>query len=172
MKLGEKIQKLRKEKGYSQEEFAKHIGIGRSTLANYEQCKREPNYSMVELIANALNTTPSYLMGWDDNGLLNYVVEDDKEIVKHFLKFNPYDPTKHMSIEELSIKKILNSFGYDLSYNGENYYLVSDYGAAIITKNELSELISTTSKFLEFNVNKIILDKTRECKNNKKRDQR
>lgn len=69
MKLGERIQKLRKEKGYSQEEFAKHIGIGRSTLANYEQDIRKPSYVILELIAKTLNTTPSYLMGWDDNSV-------------------------------------------------------------------------------------------------------
>lgn len=66
MKLGERIQKLRKEKGYSQESFAKVLGIGRSTLANYEQCKRDPTYEMIELIADKLNTTPAYLMGWAD----------------------------------------------------------------------------------------------------------
>lgn len=67
MKLGEMIQHLRKEKGYSQEEFAKLLKIGRSTLANYEQCKRNPNYDTIEKIAKELNVNPAYLMGWDDS---------------------------------------------------------------------------------------------------------
>ena len=66
MKLGERIQYLRKEKGYSQEEFANLLNIGRSTLANYEQCKRDPSYDTIEMIAKKLDVSPAYLMGWID----------------------------------------------------------------------------------------------------------
>lgn len=158
MKLGEKIQYLRKEKNYSQEEFAKILKIGRSTLANYEQCKREPKYDMIELIAEKLETTPAYLMSWDEE-VLNYVVEDDKELVKHFLKHMPYNSSEMMTDVEMSFKKILNSFGYDLTIENNCYYLINDNGASMITKKELNELILSTSQYIEFNVNKIILNK-------------
>lgn len=43
MLLGKNIQKLRNQYGFSQEELANVLKLNRSTLANYEQGKREPN---------------------------------------------------------------------------------------------------------------------------------
>lgn len=105
MKLGEKIQKLRKEKGYSQEEFAKHIGIGRSTLANYEQGIRKPSYVMLELIAKALNTTPSYLMGWDDDSKEEIMDTKNELVIKEVNeitdKLKEYDHRTALAILEM-----------------------------------------------------------------------
>lgn len=68
MKLGERMQNARQVRGYSQYDFAKLLGIGRSTLANYEQGVREPSLEMIEKIASALCVSPAWLVGWSTNG--------------------------------------------------------------------------------------------------------
>lgn len=87
MRLGERIQSLRKNKGYSQQEFADILGIGRSTLANYEQCKREPDYETLELIAKELSVNPAYLLGWIDEHNKSKV---SKKSYNEELDYDPY----------------------------------------------------------------------------------
>lgn len=43
MDLGNKILKLRKEKGYSQEELAEKLGVTRQTISNWELGSTQPN---------------------------------------------------------------------------------------------------------------------------------
>jgi putative transcriptional regulator len=53
------IAKLRKEKGYSQKEFAEMIGITHWWLNHIESGKRPPSLTLVYTIAEKLGTTPS-----------------------------------------------------------------------------------------------------------------
>lgn len=39
--IASQIVKLREERGYTQQDLAKRLGVSRSTLANWEQCRRE-----------------------------------------------------------------------------------------------------------------------------------
>ena len=58
--------------GMSQEELAKKLGYkSRSTIAKIETGKVDLPESKIKSFADALNTTPAYLMGWKNN------VEDD-----------------------------------------------------------------------------------------------
>ena len=71
---GEKIRKIRKEQGLTQEELAKKIGIKRGTLAQYESGKRSPKKETIEKFANALGVDAKEL------GYYHYriVFKDDK----------------------------------------------------------------------------------------------
>lgn len=67
MTFGEIINKLRKEKGMTQDELAHAVGYkSRSTIAKIESGERDASQSMIIALANALNTSPSVLMGYDD----------------------------------------------------------------------------------------------------------
>lgn len=67
MTFGERVLKLRTEKGMTQDELAAAVGYkSRSTIAKIESGEREAHQSMIVLIAKALNVTPAYLMGWED----------------------------------------------------------------------------------------------------------
>lgn len=57
--VSDQIQKLRKEKGLTQEELANAIGIKRGTLAQYESGKRNPKKETLEKFAEALNVHPA-----------------------------------------------------------------------------------------------------------------
>lgn len=68
MDTGRKINKLRTEKGMTLEELGDMVGVGKSTVRKWEtgaiaNMKRDK----ILKVSEALNTTPAYLMGWEDN---------------------------------------------------------------------------------------------------------
>lgn len=66
MKIGKRIQQRRKELRMSADELAKKLGKDRSTVYRYEKGDIENlPLDILEPIAEALETTPAYLMGWE-----------------------------------------------------------------------------------------------------------
>lgn len=63
----EKIKMLREEKNLSQQELAKKVGYNdRSTIAKIESGKVDLTQSKIQLFANALGTSVSFLLGFTD----------------------------------------------------------------------------------------------------------
>ncbi|MEK3806569.1 helix-turn-helix domain-containing protein [Metabacillus sp. SLBN-84] len=56
-KWGRRIRAFRKLKGYTQEGFAKDLGISVSVLGEVERGNRLPNDQLIEEVAAALNVT-------------------------------------------------------------------------------------------------------------------
>ena len=66
--LGDRIRRLRKERRMSLEELAEYIGTTRQTVHRYETgAISNIPHEKVEAMASALGTTPSRLMGWEDD---------------------------------------------------------------------------------------------------------
>lgn len=63
IQIGTRIKELRKEKGISQKDFAKLVGINYSTYSNYENNNREPTKAQLKKIADALNVSVDNLLG-------------------------------------------------------------------------------------------------------------
>lgn len=65
---GERIKQRRKEMGLTADTLAEKLGVSRSTIFRYERgdIDKIPAESL-SVIADALNTTPAYLMGWKEN---------------------------------------------------------------------------------------------------------
>jgi transcriptional regulator with XRE-family HTH domain len=67
MEIGERIKRRREELGLSQGELAKKVGYtSRSSVAKVETNANGMVQSKLIAFAKALNTTPAYLMGWED----------------------------------------------------------------------------------------------------------
>ena len=68
MNKGERIKKIRTEKGFSQTELANLAGISKQNLYKYENSiiTNIPS-DKIETIARLCDTTPAYIMGWEDN---------------------------------------------------------------------------------------------------------
>ena len=63
----EKIKNRRLELGYSQDELAKRMGYrSRSTINKIESGQVDISRNKIAKFAEALQVTPSYLMGWDE----------------------------------------------------------------------------------------------------------
>ena len=66
--IGNRIRKRREELGLSQDELAKRLGYkSRSSINKIELDRRNLTQSKIKAVADALGTTPSYIMGWEDS---------------------------------------------------------------------------------------------------------
>jgi transcriptional regulator with XRE-family HTH domain len=75
--IGQRIQQKRKEMRLSADELAKRLGKDRSTIYRYEKGDIEKfPLDILEPIAKALNTTPAYLMGWENKEKENNIIAD------------------------------------------------------------------------------------------------
>ncbi|MBS6025961.1 MAG: helix-turn-helix transcriptional regulator, partial [Paeniclostridium sordellii] len=95
-----KIKERRNDLNMSYQELANKTGLSKSTLQRYEtgSIKNMP-IDKLEIIANALDISPAYLMGW----------EDEKKETKS--TFNPNVITKkdEKSIQK-DLKQIMDDF--------------------------------------------------------------
>mgnify|MGYP002524743261 CR=1 FL=1 len=67
MTTGERMKQRRKELGFSAEKIAERLGVSPATIYRYEKgdIEKVPVDSLAEL-ARILQTTPAYLMGWEE----------------------------------------------------------------------------------------------------------
>lgn len=64
MSINERIKKRAKELGYTIEEVEQKCGLGKRTI--YAWDKNSPSIDKVKRVADLLETTPAYVMGWGD----------------------------------------------------------------------------------------------------------
>lgn len=103
--VGQRIKKVRKEKHISAETIAERLNVAPASVYRWENgsINKVPTGRLVQ-IAEVLNVTPSYLLGWDhekqslpqsadlddDDALLTYqgnpISKEDREIIKRLLK--------------------------------------------------------------------------------------
>ena len=77
MTMGERIKDLRTSKNMTLEELGNKVGVGKSTVRKWENgmianMKRDK----IAKIANALEVSPAYLMGWEDPQKNNDILAD------------------------------------------------------------------------------------------------
>lgn len=65
MDFGSKLKKMRTEKGISQNELAKKVGVSRSSIANYETNRNFPTTDILLKIAREFNCTIEFLVAND-----------------------------------------------------------------------------------------------------------
>lgn len=102
MTVGQRIRERRKELGMSADELGKRLGKDRSTVFRYEKGDIEKlPIDILKPVADALKTTPEYLMGWDEvqknnNAIADIVVRlrTDDEFFKVVKQLNNLDSDK------------------------------------------------------------------------------
>lgn len=67
MKLYERLSALRKSHNYTQEQFAKMLGVTRQTVSKWEMGISEPSLDLLDKIADIYNCTVDELMGRNAN---------------------------------------------------------------------------------------------------------
>lgn len=99
--IGERLQELRKDKGLSQADFAKILGVSHYTVSSYECNRSDPDDKAKIKIAELFNVSIDYLVGLIDEPVSyirnkneitapkNFDAEDidDIKIFIEFLKF-------------------------------------------------------------------------------------
>ena len=91
MDIGTRIRARRKRLNLTLEDVANRVGISRQTMSRYETgiIGNIPS-DKIEIIASALETTPAYLMGWEEPE------EDDldNKLVQLLTKLTPEEADK------------------------------------------------------------------------------
>jgi len=83
--FGNRLQELRKEKGYTLDELANKFNKSKSTFSSYENDRRKPDIELVADLADFFNVSSDYLLGKTDHRFdpadrLQKAVEDDPEL--------------------------------------------------------------------------------------------
>lgn len=89
-KFSDNLKNLRKEINYTQEQLAKALNVTKSRINMYERGEREPNFEMLENIADYFNVDMNYLLG----------KTDIKNSNKHCLEIQ-----KYKNIHPIELKK-------------------------------------------------------------------
>ena len=113
MTTGERIKKRRLELGLSQEELAHRLGNkSRASVCTVENDKEDLTTDRIRKYADALETTPAYLMGWeDDAGVLMDVTTGSErtqkavELYDRVMSLPPADQTALLTLLESLQKK-------------------------------------------------------------------
>lgn len=88
--FGEKLAKARQRAGLSQEELARRLKLGRSSISNIELGRQRPNLELLYAVAEVLRIRPSTLLPdpktvfvpWSDNVKL-HVAPDERGITEN-----------------------------------------------------------------------------------------
>lgn len=104
MTKGERIKRLRKEKGITQEEMAKALKTTKQTISKYEKgiVTNIPS-DRIEALSKLLETTPEYILGWEKRVEENPVGEANKLADWYMgLEYKETDAEVRLMLEEYS----------------------------------------------------------------------
>ena len=85
MNIGDRIRSRREELGLTQEELAKKLGYKSRSSVNKVETSRELSNKKVRLYAEALDCSPAYLMGWEENSDSTFKISNIFPITTHKL---------------------------------------------------------------------------------------
>ena len=93
--LSQNLKALRKEKGLTQAQLAKHTGLSMSAIRSYENGLREPNSKAMAALESYFHVTGEYLRGesedpgssyiWQDPEVMNAVKESFPSLINKLL---------------------------------------------------------------------------------------
>ncbi len=91
MTTADRIKNRRLELGLTQLEVAKKLGFAsKAAVCKIEKQGNDVTLKNVEKFANALNCSPSYLMGWEDEDVVetSYIDDNTKKFVDLYSQLN------------------------------------------------------------------------------------
>lgn len=102
--LGKRIKQLRKEKGLSQADLGKKVGLSYAQIGRYETKGMQPSAEVLKKIANVLGASPDYLLnGSAEEKATNHL--SDKELIQQFKE------VEQMTNEDKTfVKRFLDAF--------------------------------------------------------------
>ena len=107
MPFAEKLAKLRKQKGFTQQELAQMAGVGIAQMRRYEKGNSSPTLEVIKNIAKTLSVTTDELIFDENDGTIKSKIQD-RELLEQFeivSKMNPHDKNAIKTIIESMIIK-------------------------------------------------------------------
>ena len=104
MSFAQRLKKERTDKGFSQTELAKLVGIHYTQIGRYEKKGAQPSADILSRLANALEVSSDFLTNGTSDDLAESSLAD-KELLNHFKAI------EKMSDEDKNvIKKLIDAF--------------------------------------------------------------
>ena len=99
---GERLQRIRKEKGLKQRDLAKALGIQTSMISRYETNRDDPSDRVKKLIAQYLNVSLDYFLDIVDSPVPHYnekyffaltagITDDERVLLDSYYRFLVYE---------------------------------------------------------------------------------
>lgn len=92
--IGQRIARLRKEKGYTQVELAEKMGFIQALISDYECGKLRPYYDVIIRFAQALEVSSDELLGLTERPPLDPNDKPDLKILKKVKKIQSLPPSQ------------------------------------------------------------------------------
>ena len=89
--FGERMKKLRLDKGLTQAQLAKKLSVSKSVVSAYETSLRMPSYDVLLKMAKEFSTSTDYLLGLgdrfsDDRVDLSGLTQEEKRCLRELVK--------------------------------------------------------------------------------------
>lgn len=125
MDFKDKVKRLRNELNMTLEDVAKKVGVSAPTILRYESGEiKNIRRDKIKLLADALNTTPEYLMGWTE-GDKNNDAKETKTVSYYDTNFETIPVLGNIRAGEMMVAE-QNIVGYEVipkkDINGSRYF--------------------------------------------------
>ena len=149
MAFAEKLSKMRKQKGFTQEEMAKMAGVGIAQLRRYEGGKSSPTLEVIKNIAISLGVSADELIFDEAEGAVPGKLLDKKLLEQFVLiaKMSPHDKEAVKTIlESMILKSRLEEImpsRTDNEWSKEMRTVVAEFrqGAAQYSDDEIDDIV-------------------------------
>lgn len=160
-KFGERLFKLREERGETQLQLAQAIGITRQSLSRYETNERTPNIDLIYSIAKHFNVSADYLLGLSDVQSVNTDIQTackvtglSEESISH-LQF-----LKHIQFNYTADKIIKSPYFVNFIQECSNVYEKETEFVEKMIENDFTENIHSNNLEMDIDLYQYRAEKT------------
>jgi len=154
MPFAERLARLRKDRGLTQEEMAKKIGVGIAQMKRYEKGTSSPTLEVIKNMAKTLGVSSDELIFEENEGVASTRILDSKllEQFEMLSKINPHDKEAVMTVmESIIIKNKIEEVmpaKRDTAWSKEMRKVVSEFrkGAEGYTEEEIESIVDEAVK--------------------------
>lgn len=164
--IGQRLNKLRKEKNLNLEELSIKTGVSKAMLSQIENGKSNPTVSTLWKISTALKVSFSFFIEGEDEEL---IVIDEKNISPFFENNNlmklypifPFDSNKKFEILTVELEQGCNHVSQPHNLEVEEYIIVDEGILELHIENQI--FILSKGQCIKFHANKIHTYKNSNC---------
>jgi len=156
--FGERLKKLRRAKKVKQKDLSEHLKIAMSTLSQYENNKRHPNFHLLIEIANYFSVSTDYLLGIEDQKIatlaqnierIDASLEDQvsyydliQQITEHLVIIRNNEDQKSLQILH-NLYDSISRIGRDYTYDTSSYDSIEDIlGQHLQQKEDIDQTLN------------------------------
>ena len=149
MPFAEKLSRLRKEKGFTQQEMARKAGVGIAQLRRYEGGKSSPTLEVIKNISRTLGVTTDELIFDENEGVANNKIMD-RQLLEQFEVVSAMRQHEKNAIKTILESMILKSRLEDIlpaqkdeSWSREMKEVVTEFrkGAEEYSDDEIEDIV-------------------------------